>query len=282
MGLFDSVFGSQTKGEGFEKIPLSESQKIADAKRQEILQKKEVFQPREIAGLTKAEQMAVNEVTGMMSRGIPGVSEAMDAVRGFMNPDLSPKNIPGLSGLFQQVQELGSSLMGKTKRGLAMTGNIPSASSSGTKVLGRTFQDILDRFTTAAYPFYQQQLSNMYSAPERLASLGMGDVTTRTGMAMTTGAAPRTIQQQINDAIFEAKRKTQGFPYDVTFPMTSDVMGEERYGWNPGTTSPSIFSQIASGVGAVAPFLMSGGLSLGGGGVPAGGWDAHIQNKYGF
>lgn len=281
MGFMD-FFQSNRKDEGWEAIPLSESQKLADKKRMELIGKTEIFKPREIAGLTSAEQSAVNMVQQMMSKGIPGVSKAMSAVRGFMNADLSPKNIPGLSGLFQKVQELGSSLMGKTKRGLALTGNLPSASSAGTKVLGRTFQDILDRFTTAAYPFYQQFLSNKFSAPERLASLGVGDITTRTALATTVGARPRTIQQQINDAIFEAERTTRGFPYGGmpgatgvgTFPMTSSIMGEQRYAYDPGRIVQSDFNSVmdmGKGVAAIAGMFgggAAGAAAAAGTGVP--------------
>lgn len=279
MGIFDT----QTKGGGWEVIPLSESQKIADQIRMELMRSsgEEVFEPREIAKLTDLEKMAVNMVKKWMSGGLAEVKEAINAVRGFMNADLTPKNIPGLSGLFKKAEELGASLLSKKKRGLAYTGNLPSESSAGTKTLGRVWQDILDSFITSAYPFYQPFISAKLSAPERLANLATSDITSRTGAAATVGSLQRQIQQQIKDAIFEAKRKTQEYPYQVTFPMTSSVMGEQRYMWDPGVTSPSVFSQITS---AIPPIVMGGSMlsGMGGGSTSTGGWDDYIMNKYGF
>lgn len=251
--------------EGWDKIPLTESQKLADEKQMELLGKKETFAPRKIEGLTKAEQLAVNAVTKMMEKGIPGVSEAMDAVRGWMTADLSPKNIPGLAGLFKQAGDLGGRLMGKTKRGLALTGNLPSQSSPGSKKLGRTWEDIQDSYIQAAYPFYQQAMANKYSAPERLANLGIGDISTRTGMATTVGAMPRTIQQQIQDAIFEAKRKTQGFPYEFTAPLSQNIMAQTRYGWDPGYmvgSEADVMRQTGQTIGQMVAMAYGGGAGM--------------------
>lgn len=261
MGLRE-FYSPGTKGEGWEPIPLSESQQIADAIQKELLSSKEVFTPRDIADMTPAEKMAYQAVVDWMGGGLSGVDEAINAVRGFLNADLSPKNIPGLAGLFKKAEELGASLMGKKKRGLAITGNLPSESSAGTKTYGRLWQDIMNEFITSAYPYYQQFINAKLSAPERLANLVTGDITNRIGAATTTGSLPRMIQQMINDAIFEAKQKTQMFPYTFTAPYAQNVMGQNRYAWNSGqpvVSEAEAAGRLGQGIASIVGMFFGGG-----------------------
>lgn len=264
--FFSDLFSSNTKGEGFKKIKLSESQKLADQIQMNMLKKEELFDPRQIAGMTEAEQMAVEAVMKLLNSGIPGFQEAISSVRDIMTKPLTPENVPGVKGLFKKAEELGSSLLGKTQRRLQLGGNLPSESSAGTKIYGRTWQDILDRFITAASGMYQPFISAKLSAPERLASLSERSVTTPISLGTTVGALPRTIQQQVLDAIFEAKRKTQEFPYTFTAPYAQGVMGQQRYAYSPGVTEPPLISTLA---GAAVPIAM-GGMMMGGIGGGAG------------
>jgi len=254
MGLWDSIFGSKESGGGFKEIPLSESQKFADQWLWDLLKRIETFAARKIAPLTPAEKGAVGIAEKTVSEGIPGVSEAQKVLTQRMMGDV--EQVPGLEGLFARTKELGANLMGRTKRGLSLTGNLPSESSRGAKVYGRTGQDIMNEFITSAYPFYAQGLGAKLAAPGELANLGMQDVSMRTGIGTTTGALPRTIQQDIFDSIFEAARTTQTFPYQAQAPIAQNIMGEERYLYQKPTVSPSIFSQIAN------PAALLGGAYL--------------------
>lgn len=257
MGLFDSIFGSKEKGGGFKEIPLSESQKFSDQWLWDLLKRIETFAPRQIAGLTPAERGAVGIAEKTVSGGIPGVSEARQALTKRMTG--APEQVPGLKGLFAKTRELGANLMGSTKRGLAMTGNLPSESSRGERIYGRTLQDIMEGLVTAAFPFYSQGLAAKLAAPGELANLGMQDVSMRTGIGTTVGALPRQIEQSIFDAILEAVRTTQTFPYQAQAPIAQNIMGQTRYGYQPPTISPSIFSQIAGPAAQVASAYFSGG-----------------------
>ena len=251
MGLWDSIFGSQEKGGGFKEIPLSESQKFADKWLWDLLKKIETFAAREIAPLAPAERGAVGIAEKTVSGGIPSVNQAMQVLTKRMTGDV--EQVPGLEGLFAKVRELGSNLLGSTKRGLGMTGNLPTESSRGEKIYGRAFQDIMNEMVTAAYPFYSQGLAAKFAAPGQLANLGFQDVATRTGLGTTVGALPRQIEQSILDAIFEARRMTQTFPYMQQGPrgVAEGIMSQGRYGYQEPTVSPSIFSQVANMVSAV-------------------------------
>lgn len=246
MGAFDWLFGSEEKGGGFKEIPLSESQKFSDKWLWGLLKRIETFAPRQIAGLTPAERGAVGIAEKTVSGGIPGVKEAQQVLTKRMTGDV--EKVPGLEGLFAKTRELGANLLGSTKRGLAMTGNLPSESSRGARIYGRTGQDIMNELVTAAFPFYSQGLAAKYAAPGQLASLGMQDVSMRTGIGTTTGALPRQIQQSIFDAIQEAVRTTQTFPYQAQAPIAQNIMAEGRYAYQPPFIDPSIFMQIASAI----------------------------------
>lgn len=248
-------FSSSTKDRGWEAIPLAPSQKFADQWLWDLLKKIETFLPRGVAPMTPAERGAVGIAEKTVSEGIPGVSEAQQVLTKRMTGDV--EQVPGLKGLFAKTLELGSNLMGRTKRGLALTGNLPSESSRGEKIYGRTGQDIMEGLITAAYPYYSQGLAAKYAAPGQLANLGFQDVATRTGIGTTVGALPRQIEQSILDAIFEAVRMTQGFPYQVQVPVAQNIMNQERYAFNEGVTSPSIFSQIAQPAATLAAAYMN-------------------------
>ena len=134
MGLWDDIFGSKEKGGGFEAIPLSESQKFADKWLLDILKKIETFAPREIADPSDIQELGFSLTKDVLTGGIPGVSGARQALTKRMTTPFDIKQVPGLEGLFTKTRELGSNLMGSTKRGLGMTGNLPTESSRGERI----------------------------------------------------------------------------------------------------------------------------------------------------
>lgn len=262
MSWVSDFFKGGVEGEGFQQIPLTEGQKKAEQYLTDLLEGKEVFEPRQIAEFPPAMQEAIAMVDRIMSGGIPEIDQAIKVTADRMMAP--PEQVPGLEGLFSRTKELGADLLGRTQRGLALTGNLPSESSAGEKIYGRTFQDILNELVTAAYPFYAQGLEAKFRAPMELASLGTQKVTTPLNLATTVGALPMQRQQSIFDAILEATRKTQEFPYsrDGKANIASNILGQQMYAYNPGQYQPSTFSQIAQ------PLAMLGSAAImrGGGG----------------
>ena len=242
------------KNEGFKQIPLTENQKKAEQYLGGLLEGKEVFEPRKIAEFPPAVQEAIATVDRIMKGGIPEIDQAIKVTADRMMAP--PETVPGLEGLFTKTRELGADLLGRTQRGLAMTGNLPSESSAGEEIYGRTLQDIIEGLVTAAYPYYSQGLEAKYRAPMELAALGTQKVTTPLSLATTVGRLPMEREQSIFDAILEAKRKTKEFPYQAQAPIASSLLGEQMYAYNPGQQQPSNFSQIAQ------PLAMLGSAAI--------------------
>lgn len=267
MGFFDEITGgifeSKVKGEGFKKIPLTEIQKTAEQYLGDLLSGKEVFDPRRIAEFPPAMQEAIAMVDRIMKGGIPEIDQAIQVTADRMMAP--PETVPGLEGLFERTREMGADLLGRTQRGLAMTGNLPSESSAGEKIYGRTFQDILEGLITAAYPYYAQGLEAKYRAPMELASLGTQRVTTPLNLATTVGALTMQKEQSEFDAILEAIRKTKEFPFQVQAPIASNLLGQQMYAYNPGTYQPSPFSQIAQPLSMLGSAAIMKGAGTGGG-----------------
>lgn len=261
MSFLDSIFGSQTKGEGWEEKPLTESQKSAEKYLEDLIAGKVTFEPRKIAEFPPAMQEAIAQVDKIMAGGIPEIDQAIQVTADRMMAP--PEQVPGLEGLFSRTREMGADLLGRTKRGLALTGNLPGESSAGEKIYGRTFQDIMNEMVTSAFPFYSQGLEAKYRAPSELANLGIQKATIPLNLATTVGALPMQKEQSEFDAIMEAVRKTQTFPYDAQAGIASGLLNREAYAYNPGTTSPSIFSQVA------APLAMLGSAAIMGPAGPA-------------
>lgn len=276
MGFQEWVGDPRRIEEGWRAIPLTAEQKAALANLVDKYTAEMFFQPREIAGLTPAEQAMAENALRVVRGGAPGVEDAMKVLKQRMTGPV--EQVPGLEGLFTKTRELGADLMGRTKRGLALTGNRPTESSRGEKVMGRTLQDIMEGLVTAAYPFYAQGLAGKQAAPMQLASMGTQDVATRTAAAAGPGSAPRMIEQAILDAILEAMRKTQTFPYDVQVPIAQGILNQIMYAWDPGMIAPSggqnllsSMQLIQQGVGAAR------GMPVQGGGQGGGGYGANIQ-----
>lgn len=238
------------EGAGFEQIPLTENQKKAEQYLADIVSGSQTFDPRKIAEFSPAMKEAIIQVDRIMKGGIPEIESAIDVIAKRMTGPV--EEVPGLEGLFTKTRELGAELLGKDKRALALMGNLPSESSAGERIYGRTLQDIMNELVTSAYPFYSQGLAAKLQAPMDLASLATAKTTLPLTLATSIGALPYERQQSILDAIFEAQRKTQEYPYQAA----ANLLGQQMYAYNPGTYQPSTFSQIAQ------PLAMLGSAAL--------------------
>lgn len=232
-------FGSKGRdgGGGFEALPQSPSQQRMEKLLEQIATQKVTFKPRQIAPITEAEKAIAD---------IPGLNEAIEKIRRIMTGPV--ETLPGIEGLYGKTRELGADLLGSTKRGLVMSGHLPSESSRGEKIMGRTWQDIQNEFITAAYPFYAQGLEAKLNAPTTLANLA----TQRATMKGAVGETERGIEQSILDAILEATRKTKMAPYNINAPIAQGIYGSTQYGYKEQFLQPSTFSEMAPIIGQLA------------------------------
>ncbi len=242
------------KDGGFEPIPMTEQQRKAEEFLGKLLEGKVTFDPRKIAEFPPAMQKAIEHVDQIMKGGIPEIEQAIQVTAERMMAP--PEQVPGLEGLFERTKEMGADLLGRDKRALALTGNLPSESSAGEKIYGKTLRDIMNQFITSAYPFYAQGLEAKYRAPMDLANLGIQKTTIPLSLATTIGALPMQRQQSEFDAIMEATRKTKEFPYQAQAPIASDLLGHQMFAYNPGTYQPSTLSQIAMPLAMLASSAM--------------------------
>lgn len=264
MSWLSDIFETKTEGRGWGAIPQSELQKRMEKFLEDLATMAQEFEARKIAPLTEAERGAVGIAEKTVAEGSPGMTEAIDTIRKIMYGPI--EELPGLEGALQRIGEVGARALGSKKRSLAATGNLPSESSKGRDVYGRLMTDVEKEMITAAYPFYAQGMEAKLNAPVTLANLGVQDVATRTGVGTTTGALPRTIEQSILDAIFEATRTTQTWPYGAPAGIASNLLNKQAYAFDPGISSPSFFSQIAQPLATLGgAYMMRGGG--GGGGI---------------
>jgi hypothetical protein len=260
-GIGASAGGGKVKGEGFKKIPLTEEQKRAERYLGELLEGRVKFEPRKIAEFSPAMQKAIEMVNNIMEGGIPEIEQAIKVTVDRMMGE--PETVPGLEGLFERTKEMGADLLGRTQRGLALTGNLPSESSAGEMIYGRTLRDIMNELITAAYPFYAQGLAEKYKAPQQLANLGVMKTTIPLNLATTVGKLPMEREQSVLDAIMEATRKTKEFPFGRKADIASSLLKNPMYAYNPGTYVPSTLSQIAQPLAMLgSAAIMSGGKGV--------------------
>lgn len=224
------------------------------------------FEPLGTAPLAPGQTAAIGAGTQVAQGGIPGMNEAVSAIRDIMTGDVS--QVPGLAGLFAKVGELGSNLVGSTRTGLSMTGNLPSQSSRGERVMGRTVQDIMEGLVTSAFPFFQQGLQAKLDAPMDLANVAERATTAPINVGMTTGALEQGQEQNILNRIFEAIRSTQKAPFNLQAPVAQSIMKQEMFTGRKQQPGASDASEVA-GFMQMVPLIMA--LAGGGGGAAGAG-----------
>ena len=263
MGFFDPKPGKIK----FKPIPLSGSQQTSDVFLQDLVKNPVNFQPGGTAPLSGGQQAAITSGQQIAEGGIPGLNEAVEGLRAIMTGDVS--QVPGLEGLFARTRELGSDLIGRTRSGLSMTGNLPSQSSRGERVLGRTGQDIMEGLITAAFPFFQQGLQAKLNAPMNLANVGERAATSPINVGLTTGGVEQQNAQQVLDRLFEAIRSTQLAPFNLQAPVAQNLLGQLRFVDQEGPVRASDASEVAgfTKIGGQLARLFAG---LGGGTGSAG------------
>lgn len=271
MGFFDT----KTKKIKFQPIPLSGSQQVSDQFLQDLVQKNLQFQPQGTAPLAPGQQAAIGAGTQVAQGGIPGMNDAVSAIRDIMTGDVS--QVPGLAGLFAKVKELGSNLVGSTRTGLSMTGNLPSQSSRGERVMGRTVQDIMEGLVTSAFPFFQQGLQAKLNAPMNLANVAERATTTPINVGLMTGGVEQGQEQDILNRIFEAIRTTQGAPFNLQAPVAQNIMNQQRFIGQAQQPGASDASEVAGFMQMIMPLLTGmGGLGSVGGSAGDGGLGSRL------
>ncbi len=260
--LGEDIFKTQAEGGGFQEIPLTEDQKKAAKFLENLLSKQVTFKPRQIAGLTDTEQQGIKSLRGLLGfepggAGFPK-SEARETAiaettRTATTPVGDVSKIPEIQNVIASITEEGNRIANRLSRSLQTTGTLTS--SLGGKALGRQVQNIQK---TLAVPLLEEtrfRTGRKDVATQFLETLARGeetDVLNKFALLDRFGGKEREITQSQLDAIFEAMRQTQLFPFNTQAGIAANILGEQRFAFQEPILSPSIFSQVAGAAAAAS------------------------------
>lgn len=243
MGFMDSIFGNNTSGQGFEKIPLTKDQKAAQSFLMAQLNKSVNIPTQQVAGLSPTEQLLQNNLSSYFGAG-GGYQSGMNAIND-QTKYVDPVTSPYFKGLAQQSQlakEKGVSALRQRSQLGGMLFSSPSARAEGE------YTSNLDANLMAQLG----QLENQQKAQQlQAAQMAMQNPLAALNSAAPLAAQPRTLEQALMEAQYNQQLQSMLFPYQYQAPIAQGIMNNQAYAWNPGTTSPSMFSTITGGIGSI-------------------------------
>ena len=258
MGFFDTIFGTSRKEEGWNVIPLTQTQKEAQSYLTGLFKANVSFPTMKVPGMTQPEQEGQSLLQKYMASGMPeaytmGMQALMDTVKGS-----DPATSPYYQALKAESLSEEERAAGAIRRGGQIASGTPFHSPNiGQEAKMRTdfamgresiLQSLIDkerdRQVNAAGPL-MSAADYMSQEPLRKAQAGM-----------TLGALPRQIQTQQEAAIYDAILQQLLFPYTSQAGIAGMLLNQQSYAWDPGVLSPSLFSQLAGPAAAAAGAAM--------------------------
>lgn len=246
MGFFSDIFSTSRKEEGFKPIPQTEGQKTAEQYLMDLMGRNVTFPTAQVAGLTDIEQQAQTRGREIITGGIPGLRTAEEAARGIVTEPTDITKLPEYQGILQDAIEQGNLLTNRIGRGLQKAGAFTQ--TTGRNVLGRAVESIRQGIAGRLAPFAEAERSRRAGMIPTLANLATTGATLPINLARMLGLDERAIKQLGLDAEQEAKLLTLLFPFNTQAGIAGQVLGRERFAYDPGVLSPSIFSQIAGAI----------------------------------
>lgn len=242
-GMLDPILGSSfwnstPKGGGYSEIPLAEDQKQAVELLKNLMNQTNLPK-QQVAGLTDMEKTAGNQISSLLTNGIPGMTDAFNAAKEEMNKSTDIMSLPEVQGLFKSINEAGSLESNRLGRTLQLKGS--ASSSKGRDVLGRNVTDTQQKLASSIAPFLEAERSRKYNAINLLANLGERATTQPLSLAMQFGGTARDVANQG----YAADYNQQMFPYNTQASIASNLLGQQRYSYQEPIVSPSMAMQLA-------------------------------------
>lgn len=251
-----SLFSSSRKDEGFQAIPDSPEGKKARTFLTGLFERNLQFPTQTIPGLSGMEKEGQGIVRNWMRSGTtPGVATATNELSRTVKGGYDPVNSMAFKGYRAQSKLEEDEAVAALKRSLQLKGM--NASSPETRAEGKTRRGYsADRMSFLGDLFGRERDRQLGAAPvlADVARTGDRETVEKAQVGAQFGAAERMVETAQEQAIFDAVMRTLLAPYNEQMNAAGTVLGEPRYMYDPGVTSPSIFSQVmgvaAQGAGA--------------------------------
>ena len=256
----DDLFGTKTKGRGYQEVPLTNAQLKAQKGLLSIGTTPMSSSTRQIAPATGTERDTFYGPESLLGNyatsGAPGtLQEAIKQSMGIANTPVDINNIPGMGSVLKLATEAGDRYLNRTARTLKGTGNLRS--STGAGVLGRAAGEATAQVAATMAPYAERATERKFQNIPLLGQLGEAQEKTVWNRmeAVQRFNIERSLVQQGYNAVHakqlaDIQIKLQ--QEQMRLQALAAVLGREGYQFSPGVSSPSIFSQLAVGAEAGA------------------------------
>ncbi len=248
MGLIEDIFANKTRGRGFEKIPLTDVQRQAQAGLLGIGVGDIESPVRQIAPPTQTELFGFNRLSDFARGDVPGLETSIGLARDLATTPVTAENIPGFRATETAVRRSGELGINRVLRGLGQRGAL--SSTTGGRVAGQAAGEASTQLAAALAPLEERAESRRVGAITTLAQLGEA---ADAGELRRLEATQRfTLERDLVQAGFDATQASKIADIEIKFRQDqlrlqalAQILGGPGFAFDPGTTSPSIFSQVA-------------------------------------
>ncbi len=220
------------------------------------------------AALAKLEELSIQLSEQFARAGLP--PELQIAISETIKTATTPVDVtkvPELKALIERTEEFGQREANRLAQSIQIRGG--SGSTGGRNILGQKLQSIQSNILATLAPFASTLRAIKEQATVRLSGLSAqktGLEVAKIGVAGEAGSLVRSIQQRINDALFQQQVETQNLRFGVAPSIFSNVI---RGGTPLIRTTPAGPSELQK-IGGVMRDI-TGVLSLGATLAPAAG-----------
>lgn len=248
MSWLSDLFETRVEGRGWEQVPLTSSERAAISSLQRIGTTPYKSPTRRIAPATETERFGF-DLLGDYARTVPeGYELGGELAKKWATTPVDVTKIPEFRGVLNKIIEQGQLETGRLGRGLQRTGM--ATSSPGRDILGRSITGTQERMVGALAPFAEAERGRQFGAISLVGQFAEAE--DRAVQERLASIQKYTLQRDLIQQGFDAEHAAA--IADIAIALDQErmrlqaaaaVLGRQGYEFDPGTSSPSVFSKVA-------------------------------------
>jgi len=251
---------------GWKLIPSTPEQNTARSWLMDNLTKDLQFPTQQIAELTPFQQ----ELQSYLQQSMPGMQENYQLSQQHMQDTLQggydPQDSPYWKGYRQQANQMKADAQTDVRQRSQLGGMLNSSPAANVEADSNRQYDSM--MLQQLGQLYENERNKMYNAAQTSSQVD-SQHTQNLAQATQLGNLPRDIEQQQNDAIYEAALNELLAPYTYQYKLAQPILDETRYYYKSSSKS-GLGGALGSGIGGIAGAVVGNMIAPGLGGMLVG------------
>jgi len=256
---------------GWKLIPSTPDQNTARSWLMDNLQKDLQFPTQDIAEMTPFQQ----ELQSYLQQSMPGMQQnyelSQQQLQDTLQGGYNPQDSPYWKGYRQTANQMKADSQTDIRQRSQLGGMLKSSPSANVEAdSNRQYDSMMLR---ELGQLYENERNKMYNAAQ-VSGQVTSQQTQNLAQATALGNLPREIEQQQNDAMYEAAMQELLAPYQYQYKLAEPILSETRYYYKSKSKSgfsSALGGALGTGLGIAGGALLGGALLGGSGGLWAGG-----------